>query len=48
MRTLPAYVRQVGLWSSVADTVAIGDEHIARVRELVEGTFDRAAAGGAS
>jgi len=48
MRTLPAYVRQAGLWFSVADTVAIGDEHLARVRELVEGTFGRSGAGGGS
>jgi len=45
---LPAYVREAALWFSVADTVAIGDEHLARVRQLVEGTFGRSASGGAS
>ena len=36
MRTLPAYVREAGLWFTVADTDPIGDEHVARVRALVE------------
>lgn len=36
MQTLPAYVRDAGLWFSVADTGPITDEHVARVRELVE------------
>ena len=39
MRTLPAYVRQAGLWFSVADTGPITDEHVARVRALVDGTI---------
>jgi glycerol-1-phosphate dehydrogenase [NAD(P)+] len=39
MRTLPAYVRDAGLWFSVADTGPITDQHMARVRELVEGAF---------
>jgi glycerol-1-phosphate dehydrogenase [NAD(P)+] len=39
MRTLPSYVRDAGLWFSVADTGPIGDEHVQRVRELVEGSF---------
>jgi len=33
---LPAYVREAGLWFTVADTGPIGDEHLARVRALVE------------
>jgi len=37
MRTLPTYVRDAGLWFTVADTGAITDEHVARVRELVDG-----------
>jgi hypothetical protein len=48
MRTLPAYVREAGLWFSVADTVAIGDDHLARVRGLVEGTFGRSTPGAES
>jgi len=36
MRTLPAYASQAGLWFTVADTGPIRDEHVARVRELVD------------
>lgn len=36
VRTLPAYVRDAGLWFSVADTGPIRDDHVAKVRELVE------------
>jgi glycerol-1-phosphate dehydrogenase [NAD(P)+] len=43
MRTLPAYVRDVGLWFSVADTGPITVEHVARVRELVDGAFQEPA-----
>jgi glycerol dehydrogenase-like iron-containing ADH family enzyme len=39
LRTLRTYVRDVGLWFSVADVVPATEEHVARVRELVEGTF---------
>jgi glycerol dehydrogenase-like iron-containing ADH family enzyme len=39
LRTLPRYVRDVDLWFSVADTVTITDDHVARVRAIVEGTF---------
>jgi len=39
MRTLPAYVRQAGLWFTVVDTGPITDEHVARVRALVDGTI---------
>jgi glycerol-1-phosphate dehydrogenase [NAD(P)+] len=46
MRTLPAYVREAGLWFGVADTGPIRDEHVARVRELVEGTFGSSVAEG--
>jgi len=44
MRTLPEYVRQAGLWFTVADTGPITDEHVARVRSLVEGTIGPAIA----
>ena len=39
MRSLPAYVRQAGLWFSVADAGPVTDDHVARVRELVDGAF---------
>jgi len=39
LRTLGRYVREVDLWFSVADTVTVGDAEIARVREIVDGTF---------
>jgi glycerol-1-phosphate dehydrogenase [NAD(P)+] len=39
MRTLPAFVRDAGLWFTVADTMTIGDEHVARVREMVDAAF---------
>jgi glycerol-1-phosphate dehydrogenase [NAD(P)+] len=39
LRTLPQYVRTAGLWFTVADTLTITDEHVARVRDLVERTF---------
>jgi hypothetical protein len=41
LRTLPTYVREVGLWFTVADVVPATDAHIARIRELVERTFAR-------
>jgi glycerol dehydrogenase-like iron-containing ADH family enzyme len=47
MRTLPEYVRAAGLWFSVADTGPIGDEHVARVRELVDSAYGRPAPGDA-
>ena len=40
LRTLPTFVRDAGLWFSVADTMTIGDEHVARVREVVDAAFD--------
>ena len=43
LRTLRAYVREAGLWFTVADTVSVTDEHLARLRELVEETFAREA-----
>jgi hypothetical protein len=43
LRTLGAYVREVGLWFTVADVVPVTDEHVARLRELVERTFAREA-----
>jgi glycerol-1-phosphate dehydrogenase [NAD(P)+] len=39
LRTLGTYVREVGLWFTVADTVEVTDEHLARVHDIVEGTF---------
>jgi hypothetical protein len=39
LRTLGRYVRDVDLWFSVADVVPVTDEHVARVRELVDRTF---------
>ena len=39
LRTLPAFVRDAGLWFSAADTMTIGDEQIARVREVVDAAF---------
>jgi len=39
LRTLRTYVQDVGVWFSVADVVPATEEHVARVRELVEGTF---------
>ena len=39
MRTLPTYVRDAGLWFSVADAGPVTDDHVARTRELVEGAF---------
>ena len=39
LRTLPTFVRDAGLWFSVADTMTIGDEHVARVREVVDAAF---------
>jgi hypothetical protein len=39
LRTLGSYVRDVGLWFTVADTVTVTDDHVARLRELVEATF---------
>jgi glycerol-1-phosphate dehydrogenase [NAD(P)+] len=39
LRTLGAYVRDVRLWFTVADVVAATDEHVGRVRELVEHTY---------
>ena len=37
LRTLGAYVREAGLWFTVADVVPVTDAHLARVRELVDG-----------
>jgi len=42
--TLPRYVRDAGLWFSVADTVAPTPDHVARLREIVESTFADAGA----
>jgi glycerol dehydrogenase-like iron-containing ADH family enzyme len=39
LRTLGAYVREVDLWFTVADVVPATDEHVERIRELVERTF---------
>jgi glycerol dehydrogenase-like iron-containing ADH family enzyme len=39
MRSLPNYVREAGLWFSVAEAGPVTDDHVARVRELVERAF---------
>jgi glycerol-1-phosphate dehydrogenase [NAD(P)+] len=39
MRTLSSYVRDAGLWYSVADARPVTDAHIDRVRELVDGAY---------
>ena len=39
MRSLPRYVREAGLWFSVAEAGPVTDDHVARVRELVERAF---------
>ena len=36
MRTLPTYVREAGLWYTVADARPVTDAHVERVRDLVE------------
>jgi len=41
LRTLGSYVRDVGLWFTVADVVPATDEHFGRIRELVERTYAR-------
>jgi glycerol dehydrogenase-like iron-containing ADH family enzyme len=39
MRTLSSYVREVGLWYSVADARPVTDAHFERVRELVGAAY---------
>ena len=39
LRTLPEFVRQAGLWFTVADTRPIGDDIVAAVRDGVTGAF---------
>jgi hypothetical protein len=39
--TLGSYVRDAGLWFTVADVVPGTHEHVSRVRELVERTYAR-------
>jgi hypothetical protein len=39
MRTLPTYVRDAGLWYTVADARPVTDEHVERVRGLVEAAY---------
>jgi glycerol-1-phosphate dehydrogenase [NAD(P)+] len=39
LRTLKTYVREVGLWFTVADVVDVTDDQVDRVRELVEREF---------
>ena len=36
IRTLPTYVREAGLWYTVADARPVTDAHAERVRDLVE------------
>jgi glycerol-1-phosphate dehydrogenase [NAD(P)+] len=37
--TLGGYVRDAGLWFTVADTATVTSDHVAEVREIVERTF---------
>jgi glycerol-1-phosphate dehydrogenase [NAD(P)+] len=39
LRTLGSYVRDVGLWFSVADVVPATEEHVTQIRQLVERVF---------
>jgi glycerol dehydrogenase-like iron-containing ADH family enzyme len=39
MRTLATYVREAGLWYTVADSRPVTDAHIERVRELIEASY---------
>jgi len=39
MRTLSSYVRDAGLWYTVADARPVTDAHIERVRELVDAAY---------
>jgi glycerol dehydrogenase-like iron-containing ADH family enzyme len=39
LRTLRTYVREVGLWFTVADVVEATDDHVRRLREIVEQSF---------
>jgi glycerol dehydrogenase-like iron-containing ADH family enzyme len=39
LRTLGAYVRKADLWFTVANVVPVTDEHLSRLRDLVERTF---------
>jgi len=51
LRTLRRYVREAGLWFTVADTVDVTTDHVDRLRELIERVFagvESAAATGAS
>jgi glycerol dehydrogenase-like iron-containing ADH family enzyme len=41
VRTLPAYVREAGLWFSVVDAVPADDDLVARARAGIEGTYGR-------
>ncbi len=39
VRTLPAYVREAGLWFTVVDAVAVDESLVARARAGVEATY---------
>jgi glycerol dehydrogenase-like iron-containing ADH family enzyme len=39
MLTLPTYVREAGLWYTVADAGPVTDQHVERVRGLVEAAY---------
>jgi hypothetical protein len=39
MRSLPAYVREAGLWTTAVDLRPVTDELIATVRRRVEETY---------
>ena len=45
IRTLPAYVREAGLWYTVADARPVTEAHVERVRELVETGYASSPAG---
>ena len=39
MRSLGSFVREAGLWHSIADERAVDDAIVGRVRELVDGAY---------
>jgi hypothetical protein len=39
MRTLGAFVREAGLWHSIADERAVDDAVVAEVRERIDGAY---------
>jgi len=47
LRTLATYVRDVGLWFSVADAVPVTDEHLSRLRSILADAYAASPAGAA-